>query len=205
MQVNLAAAKLARAASTPVFMDVGGSDAPIDPELTPYLTCVAPNESELTFITGVETRLAGQPKRSLVRRAVTKLRQEFAARGNPSIEVLVTLGGQGSMHFGAEWSAEGKVASDGLLPHEVRMGFFSLGTADGRPVDTTGAGDCFRGSYVAARYGEGKSVEQAMRWASAAGSLAVEIEGAMPSMPSRGAIEERAAQEVLLGDGAFDD
>jgi len=204
-EVNLHTAKMAAACDTPVFMDVGGSDAPLDPDLASYLTCVAPNESELTFITGVETRRDGSPKRSLVRQAVAKLKGELAMRGNPKAEVLVTLGGQGCMHFGSEWSPVGVAGEGGLLPHESRMGFFALGTPDSSPVDTTGAGDCFRGSYVAARYGEAKSVTEALRWAAAAGSLAVEVEGAMPSMPSRAQIEVRASNPVLYGDGDFDD
>jgi sugar/nucleoside kinase (ribokinase family) len=130
---------------------------------------------------------------------------ELAMRGNPKAEVLVTLGGQGCMHFGSEWSPVGVAGEGGLLPHESRMGFFALGTPDSSPVDTTGAGDCFRGSYVAARYGEAKSVTEALRWAAAAGSLAVEVEGAMPSMPSRAQIEVRASNPVLYGDGDFDD
>ena len=80
------------------------------------------------------------------------------------------------------------------------MGRFALSTVNGKPVDTTGAGDCYRGSYVAARYGEGKTVARAMRWAAAAGSLAVEIEGAMPAMPTRRQIEKRARERVDLTD-----
>ena len=76
------------------------------------------------------------------------------------------------------------------------MGVFALGTPDGKAVDTTGAGDCFRGSYVAARYSECKSVPEAMRWASAAGSLSVEVAGAMPSMPSREDIARRCDGET---------
>ena len=58
----------------------------------------------------------------------------------------------------------------GDLPHETYVGIFKLATAGGKPVDTTGAGDCFRGSFVGARYGEGKSLEQAMKWAAARGA-----------------------------------
>merc|ERR1712241_217175 len=105
----------------------------------------------------------------------------------------VILGGKGSMHFGPDWLRQGKEDENGLLPHECHMGAYGLATADGKPRDTTGAGDCFRGSYVATRYGEGKTVAEAMRWAAAAGSLSVEIEGAMPSMPPRSAIQARLA------------
>ena len=54
--------------------------------------------------------------------------QELAAVGNPSAEVLVTLGGAGSMHFGGDWAAGGDADERGLLAHEARMGFFPLST-----------------------------------------------------------------------------
>lgn len=56
------------------------------------------------------------------------------------------------------------------------------------PVDPTGAGDAFCGSFAAA-LSEGKSVEQALRFANAAGALAVTIAGAEPSLPNRSEIE----------------
>ena len=46
--VNVAAAKLARDLGKPVFLDLGGTDAPLDPALLPYISVIAPNESELT-------------------------------------------------------------------------------------------------------------------------------------------------------------
>ncbi len=193
--VNVAAARLAHALGTPVFMDVGGTDAPLDPALLPYLTVIAPNESELTFISGVKTERGGKLQMGLVRQAVRTLKAKFAAKGNAKVEVLVTLGAQGSVHFGPQWSAGDAEA------HETRMGHFALTTPDGKPKDTTGAGDCFRGSYVGARYGEGKGVPEAMRWAAAAAACSVELEGAMPSMPPRDKIAARCAQPVLGLDG----
>jgi len=56
------------------------------------------------------------------------------------------------------------------------------------PVDPTGAGDAFCGSFAAA-LSEGKSIEQALRFANAAGALAVTIAGAEPSLPNRSKIE----------------
>merc|ERR1719188_2552218 len=91
----------------------------------------------------------------------------------------------GSIHFGQKWENAGTEDDNGLLPEETLGGCFVLQTEDGKPKDTTGAGDCFRGSYVAAHYGEGKSVSEALKWAAAASSLAVEVQGAMPSMPAR--------------------
>jgi len=194
--INVQVARTAKSLRRPVFMDVGGTDASLDEALMPYISVIAPNESELTFISGVETTVKGEIKKSLVRAAVQALRAKFAAVGNANVEVLVTLGGKGSMHFGSDWVNEGAEDDTGLLPHECHMGAYVLATDDGRPRDTTGAGDCFRGSYVAARYAEDRSIADSMRWAAAAGSLSVEILGAMPSMPPHHAIQARQAAKM---------
>lgn len=195
--VNLATARLAAEAGKPVFMDVGGTDAPLDEALLPFITCIAPNESELTFIAGVPTSDGDGADAAIspakVRAAVSALKQKFAAAGNTGVEVLVTLGGMGSCFFAKGWEGGGGSGAEQL---ECRMGVFPLETDDGKPKDTTGAGDCFRGSFVGARYGEGKTVEEAMKWAAAAGSLSVEVEGAMPSMPHRSKIEQRVTKPM---------
>eukprot|EP00747_Dinoflagellata_sp_TGD_P016717 gnl/TRDRNA2_/TRDRNA2_125321_c0_seq1.p1 gnl/TRDRNA2_/TRDRNA2_125321_c0~~gnl/TRDRNA2_/TRDRNA2_125321_c0_seq1.p1 ORF type:complete len:406 (+),score=84.38 gnl/TRDRNA2_/TRDRNA2_125321_c0_seq1:135-1220(+) len=197
--VNIEVARTAKNLGKPVFMDVGGTDAALDEGLMPFISIIAPNESELTFISGVETTAGGKAEKTLVRRAVAALKAKFAAVGNSTVEVLVTLGAEGSIHFGPDWTNDGASDAAGSLPHETRMGTFMLESADGRPADTTGAGDCFRGSYVAARYGEGKSIADALQWAAAAGSLSVEVYGAMPSMPPRSAIEGRLKKTISSG------
>jgi ribokinase len=55
------------------------------------------------------------------------------------------------------------------------------------PVDPTGAGDAFCGSFAAALL-EGKTIEHALRFANAAGALAVTIAGAEPRLPERSKI-----------------
>lgn len=193
--VNVVVAKAARAMGKPVFMDVGGTDAPLDKALMPYVSVIAPNESELTFISGLETKGAdGKITQKLVREAVAVLKGLFKAVGNLDVEVMVTLGEFGSMHFQGDWCIKACCGMERC----TRMGRFALQTKDGKAKDTTGAGDCFRGSYVAARYGLRKSVKHAMHWAAAAGSLAVEVKGAMPSMPSIEAIAKRASQGVSV-------
>ena len=55
-------------------------------------------------------------------------------------------------------------------------------------VDPTGAGDAFCGAMGVA-LAEGRPLIEAVRFANAAGSLAVATPGAQPSMPTRTAVE----------------
>jgi ribokinase len=87
--------------------------------------------------------------------------------------VVVTLG------------AEGAYAVDG--EHEIRIAAPRV-----EVVDTTAAGDAFVGALAAA-LDRGASLEDAVVDGIAAGSLAVEVLGAQPSLPFRDAIAARAA------------
>jgi ribokinase len=55
-------------------------------------------------------------------------------------------------------------------------------------IDTTGAGDAFAGTF-AARLATGAELADALRWAVAAGALAVTTLGAAPSIPARSDVE----------------
>jgi len=84
--------------------------------------------------------------------------------------VLITLGGDG---------AELHRADEPL----VRQRAFDVDV-----VDTTGAGDAFRGAF-AARVAAGSSFEEALPFAAAAGALATTVAGAVPSLPMRTATD----------------
>ena len=62
-----------------------------------------------------------------------------------------------------------------------------------RVVDTTGAGDAFCGVF-AGRLALGRSMTEAVAWGVAAGSLATEVAGAVPSLPTAEAIGARLAR-----------
>ena len=84
--------------------------------------------------------------------------------------LVVTLGGDGSALYDG-----GKAVGTVRPPHVT-------------PVDTTGAGDTFSGSFAAA-ISEGRDLLAAARFATAAAALSVQTVGAVPSVPHRGAID----------------
>jgi ribokinase len=90
-------------------------------------------------------------------------------------DVVVTLGARGAMH----------VTSDGSRT--------SVPGRSAAVVDTTGAGDAFVG-VLASALATGTGLPQALHRAVAAGSLAVEKHGAVPSMPTYDEIDVRAGQ-----------
>jgi ribokinase len=55
------------------------------------------------------------------------------------------------------------------------------------PLDTTGAGDAFCGA-LGARLAAGDELDEAVRWACAAGALATTVAGAVPSLPTARAV-----------------
>ncbi len=88
-------------------------------------------------------------------------------------DVVVTLGSEGSV-----WATDGAVAERVPAPAV-------------RAVDTTGAGDTFVGALVAA-LAEGCAMPDALRFATAAASIAVTRPGATSSMPTRAEIDVAA-------------
>lgn len=84
--------------------------------------------------------------------------------------VVVTLGEEGALLVTKE-------SEQHFPPHEVNA------------VDSVAAGDAFCGA-LAVRLAEGAPLPEAVRFANAAGALAVTVAGASPSMPTRAAVGE---------------
>lgn len=91
-------------------------------------------------------------------------------KGRGAKNVVITLGSRGSFWLGDEGGVDGFV-----LPSEV---------GKNGVVDTTGAGDTFVGALVLGLV-EGKTKEQAMRWAGRAAGVSVGQSGAMNAIPWR--------------------
>ncbi len=84
--------------------------------------------------------------------------------------VVVTLGAQGAL----------------LVTPDAEQ---SIAAFPVQAVDTVGAGDAFAGA-LAASLAQGHDLTTALRYASAAGALAVTQAGAMPSLPTRPLVEQ---------------
>lgn len=128
-------------------------------ELLDYAPLLVANETEAEFLTDIPVT----DYDSAVA-AARKLRE----LGCPT--AIVTLGSKGSVAI---------TETDEL----IQVDAFPV-----EAVDTTAAGDVFCGSLAVAM-AEGQSLADAMRFASAAAALAVQVLGAQPSAPRRERIE----------------
>lgn len=102
-----------------------------------------------------------------------------ALRGAGFLRVTLTLGGRGALH------------SEGTRLVRVAAPRVAV-------LDTTAAGDAFVGAWVAAECA-GAPMEERLRRAVAAGSLAVTRAGAQPSLPRADEIERIAATLAVVG------
>lgn len=162
-EINYLVAKVASDANVPVLYDSGGEDRAIPDDMLPLITYLCPNETELARLAGCSVSNVGDAIEA------ARLLQERGANA-----LLVTLGALGSVFIPRR--------GDASAPSTLRQTCFHVD----KVVDTTGAGDCFRGAFAVA-IAEGKSVGASMRFAAAASALCVQVAGAMPSMPSAAA------------------
>lgn len=120
---------------------------------------ITPNETELMRL----CNKAGENMEDYIAGA-----RELLAKGVKN--VLVTLGDKGV-----------------LLVNDREEKIYPARTV--RAVDTTAAGDCFNGAFMAAKL-EGRSDAEAIVFANTASSIAVTRKGAQTSIPTREEVEE---------------
>jgi hypothetical protein len=154
--------------------DAGGEDRPLSALLLRHLDYLAPNESELQRLTGLPT---GSEEQALAAAA------SLTARGARA--VLVTLAERGALLL----RADGTVLRQGPLP-----------VPGGVVADGTAAGDAFRAGFAVALV-EGLPLQACLRFAAAAGAVAVSRMGAVPSLPTRAEVELLLAGAAAGGGG----
>jgi ribokinase len=160
---SVRAAQMAREAGAAVVLNPAPAHLPIDRFLSEGLIdWLIPNEVETGMISGEPVRDVDE-----ARKAARAILGRGVKQG-----VIVTLGAHGSLAVTreGEWYAP---------PFPIT------------PVDPTGAGDAFCGAFGVA-LAENQPIEQALRFANAAGALCAMVAGAEPSLPRREAVERLA-------------
>ncbi|HHY10038.1 MAG TPA: ribokinase [Firmicutes bacterium] len=130
------------------------------------------NELEAAAMSGIKV---SDPKSALT--AAKSLLPELRRGGC----VVVTLGTQGAVALAAEKASFAKEGAAWYIPAQKVAA-----------VDTTGAGDVFTGGFVG-QLAAGATLQEALRYATAAAALTVTRQGAQSSFPS-----QEETQQMLL-------
>jgi ribokinase len=136
-------------------------------ELYRYIDFITPNETETFLLTGI------QPRDDRLRAAAAEMFLEWGVA-----HVIFKSGAEG-IYF-ADWNQ-----------------FFRMETLhDVTVVDSTAAGDAFNAGLAYA-LGEGKAIDDALRFANIVAALSTERLGAQAAMPSLAEAQERSKNETL--------
>ena len=108
------------------------------------------------------------------RKILASMQEKF-----PEAEIILTLGGDGSVYAGKGNDPGAKIIPQGIYPCHA--------------VDTTGAGDTYTGYFIA-EYLREQDPAKALNIASMAASIAVSREGATDAIPEREEVLQRLSQ-----------
>ena len=152
------------AGMTTIFNAAPVPPEPFPHELFTFVDMLVVNEAEAATLTGMTVETPANAME-----AAAKL----LAKGVK--HVIITLGAQGGI-----WSTYEK--GERQPSHQF------IQAIPVNPVDATAAGDAFCGA-LAAKLAEGMNMPEALRWANAAGAVAVTKLGALPSLPGTQEVE----------------
>lgn len=154
MDINLEAMKIAKENNTKVIFNPAPARKNLNEEIFQYCDIFCPNEPETAMITGMPVDTIQEIKAA----ALTIIEKGAKA-------VLITMGARGSM-----WVTQNE--------------YFVV---EGKKVvakDTTGAGDCFIGSF-ASFYAQGDEIVDCMNKANFLASISVQSSGTQTSFPNK--------------------
>jgi ribokinase len=169
--VSYAMKRAAQRGLTVVLNPAPAPTEPLPAEMLAATTILTPNETEAAVLASLPFP-AGTPSDAEVDAWAREVSTRLLAMGPKTI--LITLGERGAYLAG---NGAGR-----------RIAGFRVSA-----VDVTAAGDAFNGALAVA-LAEKKSLDEAVRFANAAGALAATRPGAQPSMPKRSEVEEFMAK-----------
>lgn len=169
-EINVFASKIAKSKGIPVLLDVGGQDIDLSDELISNLAIISPNETELSRIVKTEVN-------ALDNNSILSSCQELRKKAqNPDLEFLIKLGSKGARYI---------TKNDEIISQE------SFKIPNMPIIDTTGAGDCFTGSFSGKYLSTGfKDIRGSLEFGTACAYKSITRFGAGPSMPTLQEAEE---------------
>ena len=174
-----AALRLGRAAGTRTILNPAPADG-IDRAVLAAADLITPNQGELLTLAARDARRSGRSAAgglaADIPRAARGLLDPGSDGDGVALAVIVTLGAAGALIVTRDRARD---VPSWPVP----------------TLDTTGAGDAFNGA-LAASLAEGRSLEEAVRRAVAAGALATTRAGARAGMPTAAALDTMIARQA---------
>lgn len=161
-EVNIYAAKKARELGVGVVLDLGGQDVELKKELIKNITIVSPNETEITRLLNRKINVFDDEE---LKASCDEIRKVYE---NSDLEFLIKLGSKGCLYLDKS-------------NHILKQNAFKIESM--KIVDTTGAGDCFTGSFTS-YYSKTKNLQKSLLFATAAAYKSITRFGASTSCPS---------------------
>lgn len=168
-EVARTAACIASERNIPVFIDAAPADKSYELESLPEIEVFSPNEAETLEYTGISTTTM----ESALRAALALYRRVKCKY------VVIKLGARGAFIYdGKRYSQTPAYRAD-------------------KTVDTTAAGDAFGAALVLEYLYNGGDIKGAVKYACAAGAIAVTRPGASSSMPTADEVEDLMARSII--------
>lgn len=164
-EINILSAKIAFENNIPVMLDVGGQDTELSSELLSYVSILSPNETELNRICN---KKIDYNNNEILIEACNTLRKKG---DNKNLEFLIKLGSKGCKF----------IDKSNKVIHQK-----AIAIKDYKIIDTTGAGDCFTGSFAASYINNNfNNIEYCLKFAAACAFKSITRYGAANSMPTK--------------------
>ncbi len=168
-QIALTAARIASEKNIPVFIDAAPADKGYELEALPEVEVFSPNEAEILEYTGI----APTTMESALRAALALYRRVKCKY------IVIKLGSRGAFIY------DGKRYSQ------------SPALRAATTVDTTAVGDAFGAALVIEYLYNGGEIKGAVKYACAAGAIAVTRPGASSSMPTADEVEDLISRSIV--------